>query len=857
MPINVCMTDFKKAVAGLMTQGDAEDLLDEAQTRAEARWRKRLEPRSQALNKSFEELIDERDAKLKTARLQSLQNVVKYHAALKQIDAFKIKSKGLLAYLGGVESNIPNSRVSIVSQMIADEKRIKSYFLTDLEKHGLSKLFETKGIDDELGGEIENPGTSKREDIRQLAKIMSKHQSYIVKELNAQSANIKEAEGYIARLKHNSGRMLKATGFGLKDAKLRTQLFLKNKGNWVEANKEFKTMAFDRWKNIIEPLVDKNKTFARTASEDEDRFYKSFYNAVTTGVHKVPKLETTSIPSGGSPLITRIGSNLANKLSADRVLHFNEGGWVKYNKEYGYDTIHDAYISQLEKSGQAVGLMKKSGASPRTFLTRLHRQIQEMGETRQEPGFKKNMIRAQNLIDTIIGDNDRPMDGLAGSIFRVFKLVQYASKTGGIVLSSTPDLGNMTSALRQHNIPALKVYPKALEFVAKGAPKGELKQLLLQIGIYSDGALGSLMTKFGSVDTPYGFFSKLMKINDKLNLINRWDNGTIHTMGYMLSNKLASIIDTTFEDILPAEKRTLEISGVDKKTWSLIQENKHALTTFEDKNFLTPDMANEFTDESIAKIYYGNKAGKTTPLKIKQAKENVRDALGIYFTDQTSYGKIMPNASDRALMLGGTKANTFAGQIWRMITMFHSFHFASTRRTLGRFMFGNGAENLHEALIQGKADFKGFGNFMLQSLPLGYLSYASKLMARGLMPPPLNEKKTWEESMVRGGMGFAYGSYFADAFNSQHDFISSVAGPGLKTVFDVVKLLNKIADGKDASKAAAWLVQGNMPFINIFYLKAALDHTILNAIHQKIDPNYIYNLRQKAIKNNQHYLWQP
>lgn len=318
MPINVCLTDFKKAVAGLMDEDDAQALFDEAESSALARWQKRLAPKSEALNKSFEELMDERDTKLRRARLQSLQNVVKYHAAIKQIKEFKTLSRGLLAFLGGVESNIPKSRVSIVNQMISDDRAIKSYFISDLEKNNLEKLFDAKGIDDELGNELENPGSSSNSDIKKLGEIIKKHQKAVVKSLNEQGADIQVVDNYIAKLKHNAGRMMSATGFGLKDAKLRATLLLKNKGDFKTANDEFKEIAFQRWKETVEPLTDKD-TFRKIAQEDQGRFYRSFYNAVTTGIHKVPTLDSTSVGSGASPLITRIGSNLANKLSSERV----------------------------------------------------------------------------------------------------------------------------------------------------------------------------------------------------------------------------------------------------------------------------------------------------------------------------------------------------------------------------------------------------------------------------------------------------------------------------------------------------------------------------------------------------------
>lgn len=846
-----CFLDFKDAVALFMDSADAKALLDDVKTRAEGRLRKRYKSRAAAYNKSVDEILEERARNVKKARLQSLMNVVKFQDAVEQVRGFKNKARGTNAFFSGVESNIKRSRESLDAGVHAAEFRINSYFLTRLDRDGVTDYFNTTKNGLNIAKEIDTPGSTGDVLAQKTAAIINDINKYGVKLLNEQGADIAVVDDHIAKLVHNVRSMKSATGNGIQDAYLKGSLMIKHRGNYATMIEEYKERAFDRWKNTIVPLTDEERTLENVAVEDTDKFWKSFYTAVTTGVHKVP------YDTGGSPFLVRAGSNLANKLSAKRIWFAKRGGesWFKYNKDYGYSNVHDAVVTQYEQMGKSLGIMKKLGTSPANFTARLIQKMRD--ESQGQTDAKKFLARAQNTAKYILGDRDIVSDGLAGHILNVFRIIQYISKTGNITLSSLPDFAIMQSALRQHGIPASKVYQEAIGNLIKGLPKGELKQVLLNLRLYADGSFGGLMQRFGAQDTFYGNWAKAMRLQERLTGLTRFDNTGRATMGILLSNNLAQQLKKTFFELEEPERRTLEISGIDEKIWKTLQANQDKLVIADRQKFLTPEISDELSEESIAEHLFENKTKEVSAVKLARARELINDRLSLYFTDQSAYGKIMPTSSDIAFMNMGINTKSFPGRVWQLMTMFKSFQVASTRRTLGRFVYGKGAESVYEAFIGGQADFKGMGNYMIHALPWGYLSYASKLVAAGFVLPDPRDPKTIIESMNQGGVTFMYGSQLTDIFNSQHDFLISQLGPGVRSIGDFMALTIRLLEGKKSAKQIDWLVESNLPLIHTFYAKAVLNHTILKSIHKAVDPMYEYNAIKRANARGLHYMWGP
>jgi hypothetical protein len=89
-------------------------------------------------------------------------------------------------------------------------------------------------------------------------------------------------------------------------------------------------------------------------------------------------------------------------------------------------------------------------------------------------------------------------------------------------------------------------------------------------------------------------------------------------------------------------------------------------------------------------------------------------------------------------------------------------------------------------------------------------------------------------------------------------------GPSFGSLADIYELTKGNADeliaGKDTHAGAEALrfSRSHLPFVNLWYGKAALDHLLLHSVQENLSPGYLDRLRSKAQKDwEQGYFWAP
>ena len=848
--VNPCYTDFKKAALEFFeTDNDSKSFFETLESKAKENMFKRNMARAEAYNMSVEELMDAREYKARMHRRAAYKNLRKMNAALEQNERYTDgqKGRGMYGFFGGIESNVQGSKDSVASAMLRGTKETISYFYTLLEKAGVTEVFNKKEngelIAKAIAGEaVDNP------DIMKVAEAKRKASSYSVRRANQNGAYIAEQPDRVSRQTHNIEKLTSATGSGLKDTKLRGKLYIKYKGNGKLVENEMREMAFKRWFGAILPLTDRVRTFPNVPDEEVERAFRSFWEATITGKRDVP------YQTGGHPFITRTGANFADKLSAERVWFPKDAAsYVEYNRQFGFGSVQNSIIAEFESMGRSIGIMDKMGTSPAAFAETYIKKIAT--KNRMDLETNKYVKRSKRLVKAILSPYSSPMEGLLGKIAQGTRMVMYASRLGNVLISSLPDVNNVAVALRPYGMGLLKANQIAIENFIKGMPKGELKQLALRLGVYSDGAMGSVMNKFGSVGEKGGLFARLMKLNDKVTFIDRWDNPQRFGFASVLSNHWAQRLSVSFEKLTARERTSLERYNIDSKTWELFRANKDKVDIIDRRRYLAPDIVDDFSDESIARIYYGNKSGKTTELKLRRAREDIKRIFQTYFVEETAYAKPMPDVVDRALMYGGTEPDTLAGFVWQQMTIFKSFYVTATRRVLGRFLYGNGASNLYEALVHGKADYSGLAYYVLGNIPYEYMSLSMRAIGAGKKPPSLDDPHLWKKLMQ--GPFYIYGSLLFDDYSRRNSFARSIVGPSISSMGDLLTLIYKTFEGKKTANAWVNTLVKNSPIVGTYGLKTVLDHTLLSSLHNAIDPTYSQRVKQRARKNGETYLWMP
>ncbi len=112
-----------------------------------------------------------------------------------------------------------------------------------------------------------------------------------------------------------------------------------------------------------------------------------------------------------------------------------------------------------------------------------------------------------------------------------------------------------------------------------------------------------------------------------------------------------------------------------------------------------------------------------------------------------------------------------------------------------------------------------------------------------------------------------YGDFLYGANQTRYGsgIIESLSGPTLGPLLEMglvqpMGAIRAAMEGKETHLAAqtAQDVKGFIPFGNVWYAKAALDHLIFQQVFEFLSPGYLANMRQRTQRDyNQQWYWQP
>lgn len=229
------------------------------------------------------------------------------------------------------------------------------------------------------------------------------------------------------------------------------------------------------------------------------------------------------------------------------------------------------------------------------------------------------------------------------------------------------------------------------------------------------------------------------------------------------------------------------------------------------------------------------------------------------FVEQEARTAILaPDLNTRAGLTLGTKAGTVGGEFARSLLMFKSFPVAIINRYLQRL---NSIPTTKGRLAYSAAHFSTLAL-------LGGLSLELKDIIEGKDPRDIRSAKFWGAAAVQGGGLGIFGDVFytglgGDSRSGQANY-SSLAGPVFGTAVQLASLslgnVGQAARDKNTNLAAELFRFGaqNTPLIRLWYIRAALNHAILDDVQESLAPGYLRRMRQRAEQDwGQRYWYEP
>ena len=806
--------------AGSRTDDEIDAVLQDLEARRRRRQRQgRDTDEAQATERDADGVADDLELAAKIERRNAKLNQLAYRALMDDIGKFGDDAAGLEAMLAGSNKRVEGARRSVDALNRSYQSKYFGGLLHDLSKAGLLQYVQArfmgfgKGVlDDKIARELwelrdgGTPGSTGSPEAAGIAKIINKYQELARQDQNAHGAFIRKIDGYMVSQSHDMFRVARA-----------------GKEKWINDIRP-----------LLSPVTFEELNFTGDVAADAqlvDKFLGSIYDKISTGNFMKTDPE--------APLIGFKGpANLAKKVSASRVLHFeNADAFIKYNDAYGTGSLMEAVASGLRRAANTSAMLERLGTNPRAMFDRVLGDLRE--RSRNAPDRVRLRLQgsfAERLMDVVDGTADIPSSINGAQRAAAARALQIQSSLGGAVLASAPDIATAASELQfqgRNFLGALgEQFSGMLAQVAGGRAQREAADL---VGVGIDSILRDVASRVTVADNAGQTINKLNTAFFKLNLLSQWTTAGERAVSEIMSATLGRLRGEGF-DRLPARLRqVLQLYDITADDWDLIRFN--AMEEFEGRIYVSPEKLREGgIDERQARA--------------------VEAKIRAYFSDRSAVAVLQSGSREKLYTTQALQAGTAAGEAIRFIMQFKSYGISFVQKVIGRYTQEDRFWSIPGSVFKMPAsEAWQLGQLIVTLTGLGYLSMAAKDIAKGREPRDPMRVDTMQAAMLQGG-GFGIYADFLLARTNRFGggFLDTAMGPLFGDVSSAGDVFNKTRDyvtgqSDDAPDVEAFnFVKGNTPFINLFYTRAALDYLILYHIQEALNPGSLRRMEQRLKK---------
>ena len=714
----------------------------------------------------------------------------------------------LLAVLEGTQRGVEDGRNSVAALNGAYEVRYLGGLFADLQANRphLVHALRDQRMDADIIREMAElkpggkPGITGNEDARYVARLFATYAEMSRADLNRLGAAIGRRDGWSGSPINDNIKML-AVG----------------EAGWIAS---------------VLPRLDRARTFpdARSVKEIEDAL-AAIYRTITGAPGK-------AATSGQGQRVNP--ADLAKSLGRSRVLHFRDAiSALAYRDEFGFGNTVSSMVAHLRSAARMAANMEVLGPNPEgmvgSLVDGLKRRINHDPnlsldeKIRQMKGLADDAGALRNAMDVATDLISRPVNATAAKISNDVRAWQSMVKFGGVAILSMTQSVTSGVAAQFRGSGFFKGFFAQLNGLRRGRPEGELAEISFLAGEGFDGIVGHIIASSAAVNGPIGRVAQLQETVFRWNGVSWWADVQRATAGRVIAAEMGMRAKVGYDD-LPANYRyVLGLHGITGPMWDAIRQAEFRVV--DGNSYVTPDRIRSLPDAAVAGL------GKTAD----DARRNLELAVLSFFADETSYGVVEVDARTRRTMTRGTRPGTFAGEILRFIGQFKGLPMAFTQRVGGRAIFGhrNGT-----GLLERTAHI---GTLLAGMTMAGYVSTVFDDLRKGYWPPrDPADPKTWEAAFVKSGAAGIYIDFLVGRVSRFGGGVAETfAGPVAGSIAELGEPLLKARDAdlspREQTQAADWLdyATRNTPFVNLNYVRPALDFLFLNSMREAMSPGYL------------------
>jgi len=843
---NSCVTRITNSINRSSIKGvEKQELINKIEQAVAERKKTNLDQVD--IDKISEDITEQIKAEKKINKINAVNDEIlvrkKVQELLETFDGDE--QEGLIALLVGSNRLTLGARSSVGVAQNAAQGQLVASFDAEVTANGLDGMFDKADarLQEELaitqqqiseGMEV----TTKNPDIKKLAEIMEKHSELTRQALNARGANIPKMWGYVVRQSHDQFNVRAAAnrlGKNVDDIIADPTL----KGTDINYNKNFTA-----WKDFIMQYLDGDRTFGNT--DNIDSFLMNSYNSLVGN-----KIQVADGASGV------FGSNSVTKgISNKRVLHFKSAkDWYAYNEKFGTGSLKETYYSGLMTAGRNIGMLDTLGTKPKDNFEKIrvaisNRMLAKKRSTESLSSYRQ-FEKFMNVVDGTVYTFDGGTSGFAVAKWSaIARSVGNVAKLGGAVISAAADIGIYASEMKYQGRSFLGGMAEAMSGVGKIKNTKQKRDIAKGLGFLGDGTTYDISGRFQVGDNLNKGWTQIQRTFFKYNLLSWWTNTLKENSMLGMANYYANQKGLSFDQLNKPLQSFFGLYNIDATKWDVIR--KTAMSKADDgTEFINISELSNMSDADIKKITGMNDLSKT---ELQIEKDKFKYSVSGLLLDRSIFAVIEPDARTKGTMTQGTLAGTGMGEAIRFVGQFKAFPMAIGNKVLGReiaFLRKGPNQDIGRGI-------KGLASIMVTSGFMGYLSMTAKDLLKGKEPRDPNNIKTIMAAFLQGGGLGIYGDVL---FKEQRDAGSVVAGligPAPTTAVDLGLALKYALSGEGgkAGKAAYRTISSNIPFLNLFYIKAAFDYMIGFQIMETMNPGVLKRVEKRMKKDyNQEYLF--
>ena len=840
-----CISVIREASGDLITEDQAEALIRGMTSRLLDSNGHQLDQIEKRLNEAGASEVDKLKLEKTIVKRNALLTIKAWRNIENFVSGFKTYGEGLDAFMNGSKKLIKSGRNSIHAQTMATRGKYIGQLLDGLEKTETLDIFVSNELDRETYTElwnIRNPdnkvNSSGSAKAAEMAKVIYGIQEELRLRENRAGGYIGEEMNYITRQTHDADKIRRAGGMG------------DSPGS--------KEASYIAWSESVKPLLDEERTFDGVPISDREEFLRKVHEGILTGIHGKFGRDLTDTNRE-----FRNTGSLARKLSSTRVIHFKDpDSAYKYSQMFGRRTLNESIVHEVKVATHVISIMENFGPNPEMTFDRLIRYFNEQAVGREDDVAQKTSLDHPFLRDsfnTLLGKNDNPANMTLHRITQGLTAWTLLSKGGAIILSAIPDKAFFHMAASYQGINTSDILKAQFKAVIPKTAE-ELSQMR-KMGVAIDGFLGEVASRFTNQSNTGGVMFKLQQNLFKINGLNWWNDSHKGAFARLMANHLGEHSHLNYQELPVDLQRLFNMYGIGRDEWALARTTAY---TIEGERFFTPEQIPTLHRNNVENYMETRNIGKT-PDNYKRILDELETKFRTLITDQVDDAVVTPGNREKTITNLGTRAGTWGGMAVRLLMIFKSFPITVFTRIIQREIHGRGNYTGVDALLKS-------GNFRLAQLLAmttigGYISMSIQDMLMGRAPRRLiNDDGSWNgkvilESMVRGGGAGIYGDFLLTEYDrSYKSFTSVVAGPVFGQVNEIAALgtdISRYARGNDKApelstitRSAEKLITGNVPYINLFYIRPILDYSILWNLEEMVSPGSMRKMERSVEKNN-------